>query len=158
MRSFASELDFWHFDGNLMVFKDGSLGAGFQLAGFDMTCATEEAINQLSRGLENLLISAAEGVHLQLFYQLTPNVTELIDKHQQLSSSVSGNYRRLAEARVDFYRKNQAEGNYFVPNIFFFVRSKPHAMQRRACLLVSRTFSSLAKRNLTREKQNSCVL
>ena len=33
MRSFAGELDFWHFDANLMVFKDGSLGAGFKLAG-----------------------------------------------------------------------------------------------------------------------------
>ena len=90
MRSFASELDFWHFDNNLMIFKDGSLGAGFKLAGFDLTCATEEAINQLSRGLENLLVSAAEGVRLQLFYQLTAKVEALIKQHQQLSCSVSG--------------------------------------------------------------------
>ena len=152
MRSFASELDFWHFDGNLMVFKDGSLGAGFQLAGFDMTCATEEAINQLNRGLENMLISAAEGVHLQLFYQLTPNVTELIDKHQQLSSSVSGNYRKLAEARVDFYRKNQAEGNYFVPKIFFFVRSKAFVQQRQGLFTRERDFQQLSKAEFDNRK------
>ena len=152
MRSFASELDFWHFDGNLMVFKDGSLGAGFQLAGFDMTCATEEAINQLSRGLENLLISAAEGVRLQLFYQLTANIEELIAQHQQLSASASGNYKRLAEARVDFYRKNQAEGNYFVPKIFFFVRSKAFVQQRQGLFTRERDFQQLSKAEFDNRK------
>ena len=152
MRSFASELDFWHFDGNLMVFKDGSLGAGFELAGFDMTCATEEAINQLSRGLENLLISAAEGVRLQLFYQLTANIEELIAQHQQLSASTSGNYKRLAEARVDFYRKNQTEGNYFVPKIFFFVRSKAFAPQRQGLFTRERDFQQLSKQEFDSRK------
>ncbi len=145
MRSFASELDFWHFDEDLMVFKDGSLGAGFQLAGFDLTCATEEAINQLSRGLDNLLISAGEGVHLQLFYQLTPDVSQLIEQHQQLSCGMGGNYKRLAEARVNFYRKNQAEGNYFVPKIFFFVRSKAFAPQRQGLFTREQDFQQLSK-------------
>ena len=152
MRSLAEELDFWHFDGNLMVFKDGSLGAGFQLAGFDMTCATEEAINQLSRGLENLLVSCDEGVRLQIFYQLTPNVNELIERHQQLSGSSKGNYKRLADARIKFYRKNQAEGNYFVPNIFFFVRSKPFAMQRQGLFARERDFQQLSKQEFDSRK------
>ena len=152
MRSFASELDFWHFDGNLMVFKDGSLGAGFQLAGFDMTCATEEAINQLSRGLENLLVSCDEGVRLQIFYQLTPNVNELIERHQQLSGSSNGNYKRLADARIKFYRKNQAEGNYFVPKIFFFVRSKAFAPQRQGLFTRERDFQQLSKQEFDSRK------
>ena len=145
MRSFASELDFWHFDEDLMVFKDGSLGAGFELAGFDLTCATEEAINQLSRGLENLLISAGEGVRLQLFYQLTPDVSQLIEQHQQLSCGMGGNYRRLAEARVNFYRKNQAEGNYFVPKIFFFVRGKDFSPQKQGLFTREKDFQQLSR-------------
>ena len=145
MRSFASELDFWHFDEDLMVFKDGSLGAGFQLAGFDLTCATEQAINQLSRGLENLLISAGEGAKLQLFYQLTPDVSQLIEQHQRLSCGMGGNYKRLAEARVNFYRKNQAEENYFAPKIFFFVRSKAFAPQRQGLFTRERDFQQISK-------------
>ena len=152
MRSFASELDFWHFDEDLMVFKDGSLGAGFQLAGFDMTCATEEAINQLSRGLENLLISAGESVRLQLFYQLTPDVSQLIEQHQYLSYSMGGNYKRLADARVNFYRKNQAEGNYFVPKIFFFVRSKAFAPQRQGLFAREHDFQQISKAEFDKRK------
>ena len=124
MHSLTTELDFWHFDQDLMVFKDGSLGAGFKLAGFDMTCATDQAINQLTRGLENLLVSCDEGMRLQIFYKLSPNVDELIDQHRKVSSGIGGNYKRLADARVEFYRCNQHEGNYFVPNIFFFVQGE----------------------------------
>ena len=145
MPNLANELEFWHFDQDLMVFKDGSLGAGFKLAGFDLTCATEQAINQLSRGLENLLISCDEGMRLQLFYQLNPDVSQLIEQHRKLSSGVSGNYKRLADARVKFYRHNQHEGNYFVPDIFFFVRSKPFAMQKQGLFAANRQFQQVSK-------------
>ncbi len=145
MSSLANELELWHFDDDLMVFKDGSLGAGFKLGGFDMTCATEQAINQMSRGLENLLISADEGMRLQLFYQLTPDVSQLIKQHQRLSSSIGGNYKRLADARVELYRRNQSKGSYFVPNIFFFVRSKAFAMQRQGLFNSERAFQQISK-------------
>ena len=145
MRSLANELEFWHFDQDLMVFKDGSLGAGFKLAGFDMTCATEQAINQLSRGLENLLISADEGMRLQLFYQLNPDVSQLIEQHRKLSSGIGENYKRLAEARVEFYRRNQRDGSYFVPNIFFFVRSKSFAMQKQSLFAADKQFQQISK-------------
>ena len=152
MHSLASELDCWHFDDDLLVFKDGSLGAGFQLAGFDLTCATEEAINQLSQGLENLLVSAAEGMRLQVFYRLTADVETLINQHQRLSDNMNGNYRRLAEARVKFYRYNQAEGDYFVPQIFFFVRTMPFVPQRQSLLTRVRDFQQTSKQEFDKRK------
>ena len=152
MHSLAAELNFWHFDGNLMVFKDGSLGAGFQLAGFDMTCATEEAINQLNRGLENLLVACDEGLRLQIFYKLSPCVEELIKQHQQLSCGIDGNYQRLAEARVKFLRENQDAGNYFVPKIFFFVRSKSFTPQRQGLFTGKREFQQLSKQEFDSHK------
>ena len=153
MCSLASELDFWHFDEDLMVFKDGSLGAGFKLGGFDTTCATETAINQMTRSLENLLISSEEGMRLQIFYQLTPNVADLIDKHQRLSSSITGNYKRVADARVRFYQKNQAGKNYFVPNIFFFVRSKPFAMKGQGLFSSDSKFQQVSREEFEKRKE-----
>lgn len=152
MNSLAMQLDCWHFEDDLMVFKDGSLGAGFQLAGFDLTCATAEAINQLSQGLENLLVSAAEGVRLQVFYRLTSDVEALIDHHQRLSSGIGSNYQRLAEARIRFYRQNQAEGNYFVPQIFFFVRTQPFIQRRQSLLTRVRDFQQISKQEFDKRK------
>lgn len=152
MDNLAAELECWHFDAELMVFKDGSLGAGFQLAGFDLTCATEEAINQLSRGLENLLVSVAEGMRLQVFYRLTADVETLIAQHQQLSSGMGGNYRQLAEARVNFYRRNQTEENYFVPQIYFFVRTIPFAPRRQGLFTKKRDFQRLSEQEFDKHK------
>ena len=152
MNNLATQLDCWHFDDKLMVFKDGSLGAGFQLAGFDLTCATAEAINQLSQGLENLLVSVAEGVRLQVFYRLTSDVEALIAQHQQLSYGIGGNYQRLAEARVEFYHHNQAEGNYFVPSIFFFVRSKAFAPRRQCLFTRKRDFQRMSEHEFGERK------
>ena len=152
MNNLATQLDCWHFDDKLMVFKDGSLGAGFQLAGFDLTCATAEAINQLSQGLENLLVSVAEGVRLQVFYRLTSDVEALIAQHQQLSYGIGGNYQRLAEARVEFYHHNQAEGNYFVPSIFFFVRSKAFAPPRQSLFTRKRDFQRMSEHEFGERK------
>lgn len=152
MDSLAVQLDCWHFDDDLMVFKDGSLGAGFQLAGFDLTCATAEAINQLSQGLENLLVSAAEDVRLQVFYRLTADVETLIDQHQRLSCGMGGNYQRLAEARVRFYRENQADGNYFVPKIFFFVRTIPFAPKRQSLFTRVRDFQQMSEQEFDKHK------
>ncbi len=153
MRSLASELEFWHFDEDLMVFKDGSLGAGFKLAGFDITCATEQAINQMNRGLENLLISADEGMRLQVFYKLTPNVTDLIDQHQKLSGSVTGNYQRIAAARVRFYLQNQTDKKYFVPNIFFFIRSRPYALKKQSLFASDKQFQRISREEFARRKE-----
>ena len=153
MRSLASELDFWHFDEDLMVFKDGSLGAGFKLGGFDITCATEQAINQMTRNLENLLISSEEGMRLQVFYQLTPNVTDLIDQHCKLSSSITGNYKRVADARIKFYRGNQRAGKYFVPNIFFFIRTKPFAMKGQGLFSSDSKFQQISREEFSKRKE-----
>lgn len=151
MDNLAMQLDCWHFDDDLLVFKDGSLGAAFQLKGFDLTCATAEAINQLSQGLENLLVSATEGLRLQVFYRLTSDIEDLINQHQRLSCNINGSYQRLAEARVRFYRRNQAEGNYFVPQIFFFVRTSPFAPRRQGLCTRARDFQQLSRQELSTE-------
>ena len=64
-KSLGQRLPFWHLDDDLVVFNDGSLGAGFRLGGYDISCANADEINQFSRNLEHLLVSAPEGVRLQ---------------------------------------------------------------------------------------------
>ena len=65
----ADDLAFWHFDQNrdIMVYRDGSLGAGFTLTGFDISCATEDVINSFNQSISNFFISCGEGFRLQVF-------------------------------------------------------------------------------------------
>lgn len=151
--SLAEELGLWHFDDNLMVFSDGSLGAGFKLSGFDLTCANESAINQLTQNLENLLVSGEEGLKLQFFYKLSPVVEDLIQSHDNLSKEIDGPYQRIAQARVHFFRENQAKRRYFIPNIYFFIRSHPNKMAKQGLFSSNQQFEGLSEAEYLDKKE-----
>lgn len=131
MNNLTQKLGFWHFDDDLMVFSDGSLGMGFRLEGHDISCLPANEINDFVRRIENMLISTQEGLRLQLFYRLTPNVQEVLEKHAEISSDMTGAYQNVREARLKFIAKNQTEGSYFVPEIYFFIRSQAYQLKKR---------------------------
>ncbi len=144
MNSLSDELGLWHFDEDLMVFSDGSLGKGFSLGGFDMTCATEFQINQMSQGLENLLVSCEEGLKLQVFYKLSRRVDDLIEGHRDLSRGSGDAYQRITNARVRFFEENQRSGTYFVPKVYFFVRSGPESLKKQSLFSTPEKFQPVS--------------
>ena len=152
MKSFADELDFWHFEDDFMVFKDGSLGAGFELSGFDLTSATDAQINQMVQHLKNLFIDSEKGHRFQVFYKLTSNVEELINRHEAFSKNKGGPYEKIRQARVDFYRENQREKRYFMPYIYFFVRSQPIKVKSQGFFLRKRKFDFILEEEFRKRK------
>ncbi len=153
MSSLSEQIDFWHFDQDFMVYKDGSMGAGFKLSGFDLTCAHEPAINNLTEGLESLLTSCEEGVKIQVFYKLSPLVEDLVAGHEELSSPLGGNYKRIVDARANFFRNNQANGHYFVPNVYIFVRSKSQKPKKQGLFSSDESFKVLAEKEFVEGKE-----
>ena len=123
-KSLGERLPFWQLDEDLTVFNDGSLGAGFWLTGYDISCANNEKINQFNRNVEQLLISCTEGMRLQLFYRLTPDVKSLLVKHEEASKDSVPAYEEVKEARLTFLKQTAANNGFFVPEIYFFVRSE----------------------------------
>ena len=129
----ANKLPFWHFDEDqeLMVYKDGSLGAGFKLTGFDLNCKTEEEINKFTLGLKNLLTNFESGCKIQVFYRLSPDVDNLISTNEEMSSNCSERYKSVLDARTRFLRKNADDKKYFSPEIYFFLRSAPYSFKKK---------------------------
>ena len=120
----GDKIPFWHFDQGMMVYSDGSLGGGFKLSGLDIDCLPVEDINNFTRQIENILISAEEGLRLQLFYRLTPKVSELLKEHEAISTEAPDVYKSVAEARLNFIKENESKNAYFVPEYFLFIRSR----------------------------------
>ena len=108
----ADRVPFWHFEQGLMVYSDGSLGGGYKLSGLDIGCLPAEDINAFARQVENLLISADEGLRLQLFYRVTPKVSDLLKEHEAISHDAPEVYKPVAEARLNFISKNESENAY----------------------------------------------
>jgi len=130
-KSLSDTLSFWHFDDNLMVFSDGSLGGGFKLKGLDITCLTNSEINNFSSAIENLLVLCEEGLRLQIFYRLGSNVSEIIKKHEEIFIDSDKIYRPIFKARHDFLLKNEKMNNFYHPEIYFFVRGQSFNNSKR---------------------------
>ncbi len=125
IKNLTDSLPFWHLDGDLMVFKDGSLGAGFKLGGYDISCLTGEEINLFSRHVENLILSLSSNMKLQLFYKLSSNVHPVIKKHENLAQGAPDIYTSVLNARMKNLQENIKNKNYFYPEVYLFVRSEP---------------------------------
>lgn len=151
--SLADKIPFWHFDDEFMVYADGSLGGGFKLTGVDISCSPLEDINQFSRQIENLLISTEEGLRLQLFYRVTPDVGEVLQEHELITSKAPEIYYAISKARLDFINKNQTEKNYFVPEFYFFVRSRPYTYKKQKLWESAKQFETITLDEYEKHKE-----
>ncbi len=115
-------LPFWHFDNDLMVFDDGSLGIGFALAGIDITCMENGTINDFGQNLENFINTTNEGIKLQIFYYLENDAKHLVDNHINLSKGASDYYEEIRLARKRHFQEKNDSGGFFIPQILIFLR------------------------------------
>lgn len=125
-QNFKDMLPYWHFDKELMIYEDGSLGLGFKLQSLDINCTTGEKINQIAQNLEHLISGANEGLTLQVFYKVSPDYKDTIEKHEQASGVTTAPYKAIKESRVEYFRTNMEFGNYFKTDVYLFVRSSKH--------------------------------
>ncbi len=77
INTLANKLPYWHFHHDYMVFMDGSLGLGFKIDGADISSASNETINNLSKKFETLLVSLDEGMKIQLVYDVKANIESI---------------------------------------------------------------------------------
>ncbi|MCB0308578.1 MAG: TraC family protein [Bdellovibrionales bacterium] len=128
--SLGDQLPFWHPHQNYMVYEDGSLGASFKLQGLDISLATPETINSISQSLSNLIKSASEGLRLQFFYRLTPNVSDLIEQHATQSRESIDAYQVIQKARLEQLKSKQSNHQFFSPELYIFIRSQTHTFSK----------------------------
>lgn len=152
-KSLGERLPFWHLDDDLIVFNDGSIGAGFRLSGYDISCANAEEINQFNRGIEHLLISCSEGIRLQLFFRLTPDVKKVLDGHAAVSADCPSVYEPVKKARLKFLRERAGANGYFVPEIYFFVRSEPLFLKKKKLFEKQVQYEQVTRRRYDEHKE-----
>lgn len=131
INALADKLPYWHLHEDYMVFKDGSLGAGFKIQGLDISSASDEVINGIAQKIENLFVSSEEGLKFQLFYKLTPDVMPLIQGHKLASASAEKLYHEVSASRFDMLATLAEEKRLYNPELSFFVRGKPHGLRKQ---------------------------
>lgn len=126
----GDQLPMWHFENNYLIFNDGSIGSGFTLSGLDISTATNDVINEVCQNLANLLNSVDEKMRVQFFYRVTPDVSKIIDTHAGESNLDHRELEPIIHSRIKFLRSNMQLGNFYHPEIFFFLRSESYQTKK----------------------------
>lgn len=152
-RVFAERVPLWHFEGDHLVFSDGSLGAGFKLKGFDASVSGAESFNQFAFALESLVNTAREGLTLQVYYKVGHDVSSIISQHMDLTGTADGAYREIAEERFDYLKQRAANGRFFVADIFLFVRSEKKKYQKKRFWEAEKKFVALSSKEFSEQSE-----
>ena len=152
--SLADKLPLWHFDGDIMIYEDGSLGRGLKLQGRDINPNDISSFNEFNLSLKNFLLGVKEGYRLQIFYRLNSNSKKIIKKHEQLTKAKNKVQESVINSRLYFFRKNEKKGNYFTPEIYFFIRSHSLESTRRKFFESPKRFFQIGLEKYKKHRDN----
>lgn len=153
-KSLCDHLPIWHFDKNLMIFKDGSIGAGFEITGRDIGTATTQSINQFTKEIENMLKSIEEGYRVQVFHNISADVIDTIDEHESLSKNAEGSYKEVVKARTEFLKRNAKNGSYYQPKIYIFIRGKRYKFKKTSFFSSKGNFEKIEQDDYSDHKES----
>ncbi|MBF0298166.1 MAG: hypothetical protein HQK51_05565 [Oligoflexia bacterium] len=147
----ANFINFWHFDNDLMVHQDGSIGKGYHLQGIDISVQTDDEINSLNESIENFIGILPENYRYQFYYRLLPNVESEIEKHKAISASA--HFETIIESRIDFLRDKASKGAFFSPDLYLFVRSAPYPHKKLKLIERNKKFQNLSIEEYSSQKE-----
>ncbi|MDH5582006.1 MAG: TraC family protein, partial [Bdellovibrionales bacterium] len=152
-KSLGNLVPIWHFDNDLIFYKDGSFGAGFKIQGKDLSCSSVDSINQYSRDLEQMINTCPEGLKIQFFFHLNSNCSGFIDNHRELSKTASNNYKAIADSRINFLSEANHNKEFYLPEINFFIRGQDNDLTKNNILQKESRFIEISKKEYQGNKE-----
>lgn len=120
----ANLVSLWGFDGDVMVYKDQTLGAILKLKTIDVSCAENDMINLIKAQLVNFLNSLEAGLHIQFYQQITTGHQEKILKHKDLiQKSCIPLYDEMTQERTNKLSLLDSQGEIPKQELYLIVRS-----------------------------------
>lgn len=131
MQMIANKIPFFGFEDHFMVYTDGSLGVGYKLTGADISTASPEETNAIVEKLETMLVGLPQNIKAQVFYQLKDLAQGVIEEHKQISEHCDPKYQPIRNARMEFLENKLKESNFYIPEVYLFIRSSPLVLPKR---------------------------
>lgn len=155
-QSLANQLQIWGFEGDFVIFADGSLGFGLDCVPVDIGCFSDEQINSFSESVGQFLNSLPANVDIQFVQDITPGNEKVIQKHLQLSdASKNETAKTLCTARVNRLRGEDKDGRLPYHGLKVFVRRplSQNLLEKPKLLAKENLFQSISEERLEREIQ-----
>jgi conjugal transfer ATP-binding protein TraC len=128
----VDKLEIWGFEKGIAQFCDSSLGFGFRISPYDISCASDEAINLKRGALRAFLSSLPTGIDIQFVQCLERERQEVLREHQALAVNAIEVVQSLTRERVEkFSGLNEAGALPRQENLVFVRIPPPRESARR---------------------------
>ncbi len=151
--SLSAQLPYWHFDENTLVLADGSLGVGILLGGADISCKTDDEINQINLALDNLYLTLPEGYRVQLDFQTSSEEVHFAE-HECLQSEDSESLLKFKEARLKHFEKRKSEGQVVAKQSRLYLRSSSFSYEMAQKFKSQKAFRQISSLAYQSHKEN----
>lgn len=120
----ANRLQLWGFENDVMIYSDCSLGCMLKIAPIDISCATNESVNQLKIQLVNFLNSLPENLSIQFLQNVTTGQGDILSAHERLARKDSHPlYQQMTTERLSHFQELDSKGLIPKQEIYVIVRS-----------------------------------
>ena len=150
----ANKLEVWGFEGNTVIFTDGSLGFALESFPMDASCFDGGRINELSEKVKQFLNGLPEGIDLQFVQEIKSGNDRVISGHQAMASSCQNPLSlELLQKRLDRYKIWDQNGDLPQYHLKVFVRKKmdQDLVPSRRLFAITKHFPEISEKNLEKE-------
>ena len=152
----ADQLQIWGFEGDMIVFSDGSLGFGLDCVPVDLNCWSDDRINSYSERVGQFFNSLPDKIDIQFIQEIDSGNNMVIENHQRLGDgSKNPIAKALCSVRVDRLMAEDGLGNLPYHGLKVFVR-RPFSqvlLDKPKLFSKEKQFSTISEERLEREIQ-----
>jgi conjugal transfer ATP-binding protein TraC len=118
----VEQLELWGVEEGVTLFRDGSFGFGFSIEPVDISCLSDDGINQVRRSVRTLLDSIPEESDIQFVQLIDRGAKTDIEQHMELGRGAPELIQNLTRERAERFERLDATGNLPRQSNFLFVR------------------------------------
>src|ERR1700687_1208888 len=120
--SLVSNLQIWGLEDSITTFQDGSFGFAFKIRPLDISCYSDEAINQIRSKLKTFLNALPRNIDIQFMQSIDRNGISDFSKHEELAKGAPNLIRSLSSERAEKFRNLDIAGDLPTQEVLFLVR------------------------------------
>jgi conjugal transfer ATP-binding protein TraC len=152
----ADQLQIWGFEGDMIVFSDGSLGFGLECVPVDLNCWSDDRINSYSGRVSQFFNSLPDKIDIQFVQEIDSGNHTVIQNHHRLGDgSKNPIAKALCSARVERLLAEDGFGNLPYHGLKVFVR-RPFSqvlLDKPKLFSKEKQFPAISEERLEREIQ-----
>ena len=119
----VSSFQLWGIEDGISLFQDGSFGFAFKIKPIDISCYSDDAINQIRSRLKTFLNSLPKNIDIQFMQSIDRGGTADFDKHEVFAENAPSLVKSLTHERAEKFRRLDFMGELPKQDILFLVRA-----------------------------------